>query len=55
MSERLRDDELESTLRRIGAELDYPAPVAMAHAVRARLREPRRGGFAGYSRSRRRS
>ncbi len=35
------DDELERTLRDIGERLDYPRPVAMAAAVRARLREPR--------------
>ena len=45
MSLPLREDELETALRRIGAELDYPVPTAMAHAVRARLREPRRHGF----------
>ena len=42
MTERMRDEELEATLRDIGGHLDYPAPVAMADAVRARLHEPRR-------------
>jgi hypothetical protein len=42
VTERMRDDELETTLRDIGARLDYPAPTAMAAAVGARLREPRR-------------
>jgi hypothetical protein len=37
----MRDDELEATLRDIGQRLDYPQPTGMAHAVRARLREPR--------------
>jgi len=41
LSERMRDDELERTLRDIGAHLDYPAPTAMASAVSARLREPK--------------
>ena len=35
------DLELEATLQEIGERLDYPRPVAMAAAVRARLREPR--------------
>ena len=42
MSKPMRDDELETTLRDIGRRLDYPPPTAMANAVRARLREPRR-------------
>jgi hypothetical protein len=42
MSERMRESELETTLRDIGERLDYPEPTAMANAVRARLREPRR-------------
>lgn len=42
MTEPMRDDELETTLRQIGERLDYPRPTAMASAVRARLREPRR-------------
>ena len=42
----MRDQELESALRWIGATLDYPAPTAMASAVRARLRVPRRAGVA---------
>ena len=51
MTERMRDEELEAALREIGERLDYPRPVAMASAVRARLREPRlstrrRFGFA---------
>jgi hypothetical protein len=41
MNERARDDDLERTLRDIGERLDYPRPVAMAAAVRARLRDPR--------------
>lgn len=41
MRERMRDDELEIALREIGQRLDYPQPTGMAHAVRARLREPR--------------
>lgn len=41
MTEPMRDDELESVLRDIGQRLDYPRPMAMANAVRARLREPR--------------
>jgi hypothetical protein len=41
----MRDEELERTLRDIGAHLDYPAPVAMASAVRARIHTPRRGGW----------
>ena len=47
MPERMRDDELETTLRDIGARLDYPAPTAMAVAVEARLREPRRRSWRG--------
>ena len=42
MSKPMRDDELDATLREIGERLDYPQPTAMANAVRARLREPRR-------------
>ena len=42
MTERMRDEELEAALRDIGAHLDYPRPVAMASAVQARLRAPRR-------------
>lgn len=45
MTERMRDEELEATLRDIGTRLDYPAPTAMASAVRARLRTPRRTGW----------
>ncbi len=45
----MRDDELEAALREIGQRLDYPRPVAMASAVRARLRTPR---ASGWSRSR---
>jgi hypothetical protein len=45
VTERMRDEELEATLRDIGTRLDYPAPVAMASAVRARLRAPRRTGW----------
>lgn len=41
MSERLRDDELETTLVEIGERLDYPRPTQLASAVRERLREPR--------------
>lgn len=41
MSERIGDLELEATLKEIGERLDYPRPVAMAAAVRSRLREPR--------------
>ena len=41
MTERMRDDELEATLRDIGGHLNYPEPVAMANAVNARLRQPR--------------
>lgn len=37
----MRDLELEATLQEIGERLDYPRPVAMAAAVRSRLREPR--------------
>jgi hypothetical protein len=37
----MRDDDLERTLRDIGAHLDYPAPTSMANAVTARLRRPR--------------
>ncbi len=48
MTERMRDEELEATLRDIGTRLDYPAPVAMASAVRARLRVPRRGGWRAF-------
>ena len=42
MTEPMREDELEATLRDIGGHLDYPRPVAMASAVNARLRAPRR-------------
>lgn len=42
MTERMRDEDLERTLRDIGAHLDYPAPTAMANAVGARIRQPRR-------------
>ena len=42
MSKAMREDELDATLREIGERLDYPQPTAMASAVRARLREPRR-------------
>jgi hypothetical protein len=45
VTERLRDEELEAALRDIGSRLDYPAPTAMASAVRARLRTPRRSGW----------
>jgi hypothetical protein len=45
VTERMRDEELEATLRDIGTRLDYPAPTAMASAVRARLRTPRRSGW----------
>ena len=38
----MRDEELEAALRDIGTRLDYPGPVAMVHAVSARLRAPRR-------------
>jgi hypothetical protein len=45
VTEPMRDEELEAALRDIGTRLDYPAPVAMASAVRARLRTPRRVGW----------
>jgi hypothetical protein len=48
MRESMRDDELETTLREIGQRLDYPQPTAMANAVRARLREPRRAERRGF-------
>lgn len=48
MTERMRDDELEAALRDIGTRLDYPAPTAMASAVRARLRAPRRTGWRPF-------
>ena len=41
----MRDDELETALKDIGQRLDYPLPVAMASAVRARLRTPRASGW----------
>src|SRR5258706_331698 len=41
MTERMRDDELETTLVEIGERLSYPQPTQLAAAVRARLREPR--------------
>jgi hypothetical protein len=41
MTERMRDDELETTLVEIGERLSYPTPTQLASAVRARLREPR--------------
>jgi len=41
MTERMRDDELETTLVEIGERLSYPQPTQLASAVRARLREPR--------------
>lgn len=41
MSERMRDEELESTLFEIGERLQYPAATDLASVVRARVREPR--------------
>lgn len=43
MAERMRDDELASVLRDLGARLAYPSP-ALAARVRGRLAEPRRPG-----------
>lgn len=40
MSDPMRDDELEATLRDVGQRLAYPEPTRLADAVRARLREP---------------
>jgi len=42
MSERMRDDELEATLKDIGAHLAYPEPTRLRDAVLARIRAPRR-------------
>src|SRR5258706_16459943 len=41
MTERMRDDELETTLVEIGERLSYPQPTQLAAAVRSGLREPR--------------
>ncbi|HET7700746.1 MAG TPA: hypothetical protein VFM06_07775 [Candidatus Limnocylindria bacterium] len=41
MSSPLRDEELEATLRDLGARLAYPMPTRLADAVRARLGAPR--------------
>ncbi|HUQ41787.1 MAG TPA: hypothetical protein VM052_04720 [Candidatus Limnocylindrales bacterium] len=49
MSEPMTDAELEVTLRQIGERLDYPEPRAMAHAVTARLRGPRRVSPRGFA------